>query len=67
MNKMKDTRAINNLWYKVTAKESNIIHTTTSRLEAYKQADYFKDLGYQGIKIVKVTSIVEAETVEENY
>lgn len=64
---MKNTRAVNNLWYEVTAIDSNLIHNTTSRLEAYKQADYFKDLGYQGIKIVKVTSTVEAETVEENY
>lgn len=64
---MKNTRAVNNLWYEVTAKESNLIHNTTSRLEAYKQADYFKDLGYQGIKVVKVTSTVIAETIEENY
>lgn len=64
---MKDTRAVNNLWYEVTAIDSNLIHNTTSRLEAYKEADYFKDLGYQDIKIVKVTSTVESETVEENY
>lgn len=64
---MKNTRAINNLWYEVTADDTNIIHNTTSRLDAYKQADRLKSLNYKGIKIVKVTSTVEAETVEENY
>lgn len=39
---MKNTRAINNLWYEVTADDTNIIHNTISRLDAYKQADRLK-------------------------
>lgn len=64
---MKETKAINHLWYEVTAKELTLINTTESRLKAYEMADYYKDLGCQGIKIVKITSTTIEETVEENY
>lgn len=64
---MKETKVINEIEYHVTAKELTLIHKTSTRLRAYKEADYLKDLGYTGITVSVQTKNISIEIIEENY
>lgn len=64
---MKNTLVINKIWYEVTAPGTNVVTSVNSIVGAYREADYLKDLGFDGITIKKITLNEETEQIEGNY
>lgn len=64
---MKKTKVINEIEYHVTAIDLPSVYKVKTRLRAYKEADYLKDLGYTGITVSVQTKNIAIEKIEENY